>query len=55
MFEKKYSVLLTKSQPVITHIRKDIARKMMWSAKYANEVIEFMSMRLQDWSGLSVS
>ncbi|VDO25021.1 unnamed protein product [Onchocerca flexuosa] len=34
---------MKKLKPVISHIRTDIKRRMNWNAKYANEIIEFIS------------
>ncbi|OZC12116.1 hypothetical protein X798_00635 [Onchocerca flexuosa] len=45
-FEEKYGPLMKKLKPVISHIRTDIKRRMNWNAKYANEIIEFMSKYL---------
>uniref|UniRef100_A0A0N4TAH3 ERAP1_C domain-containing protein n=1 Tax=Brugia pahangi TaxID=6280 RepID=A0A0N4TAH3_BRUPA len=47
IFEKKYAPLMKKLKPVISHIRADINRRMIWNAKYADEIIEFISKYLQ--------
>ncbi|VDM06812.1 unnamed protein product [Wuchereria bancrofti] len=47
IFEKKYAPLMKKLKPVISHIRADINRRMIWNTKYADEIIEFMSKCLQ--------
>ncbi|KAM3717958.1 Aminopeptidase [Dirofilaria immitis] len=47
IFEEKYSSLIKKLKPIILHVRTDIKRRMNWNAKYADEIIEFMSNYLQ--------
>uniref|UniRef100_A0A0R3RR91 HEPN domain-containing protein n=1 Tax=Elaeophora elaphi TaxID=1147741 RepID=A0A0R3RR91_9BILA len=48
IFEDKYAPLMKKLKSVISHIRTDINRRMIWNAKYADEIIQFMSKYLEN-------
>lgn len=47
IFEEKYAPLIKKLKPILSHIRTDINRRMIWNAKYADEIIEFISKYVQ--------